>query len=227
MRVELYTVPITGTGVADYTHDITATVPVEVTVQPTAGDIDRGFADATSTINSLDDVAKNWGVDIWAGSYVRIISGTGNGQARRIQSNTATSLVPVNAFSIAPDETSEYMVYPGEAAIETDVYSATGVAVPFALATTIVGRFRLLNASIHFDILPVAIEDVTLTLDSGLGAAYDTVLGRVDPSAGVGTGDVFIAGGEGYEFEEDDQLILAYPNTDVRTYGARIVVELL
>jgi len=227
MRVETYTVEITGTGVEDYTRNITATVPVEVTVQPSAGDIDRGWADATSTINSLDDTAKNWGVDIWAGSYVRIIDGTGVGQARRVQSNTATSLVPVNAFSIAPDETSEYMVYPGEAAMELDVYNATGVAVPFALTTAVAGRFRLLNASIHFDILPVAIEDVTLTLDSGLGAAYDLALMRADPSAGAGTGDVFFAGGEGYEFEEADQLILAYPNTDIRTYGARIVIQLL
>jgi len=115
MRVEEYTVTITGTGVDDYTHDITATVPVEVTVQPSVGDIDRGFADDTSTINSLDDAEKNWGVNIWQGSYVRIIDGTGVGQARRIASNTAGALVPVNAFSTAPDATSEYMVYPSEA----------------------------------------------------------------------------------------------------------------
>ena len=115
MRVETYTVPITGTGVDDYTQHITAVVPVEVSVQPSVGDVDRGTADATSTINRLDDVAKNWGVNIWAGSYVRIIGGTGVGQARRIASNTASGLVPVNAFSTAPDDTSEYMVYPSEA----------------------------------------------------------------------------------------------------------------
>jgi len=115
MRVETYTVPITGTGVADYTHDITATVPVEVSVQPSVGDVDRGIADETSTINRLDDSSKDWAVNIWAGSYVRIIGGTGVGQARRILSNIATGIVPVNAFSTAPDETSEYMVYPSEA----------------------------------------------------------------------------------------------------------------
>jgi hypothetical protein len=115
MRVETYTVPITGTGVADYTHEITATIPVNVAVQPSVGDVDRGVADDTSEVNRLDDSSKDWAVNIWAGSYVRIIGGTGVGQARRIDSNTATGIVPVNVFTTAPDGTSEYMVYPSEA----------------------------------------------------------------------------------------------------------------
>ena len=227
MRVVEFAVPITGTGVADYTIDIRATVPVEVSVQPTAGDIDRGIADDTSTINSLDDSEKDWAVNIWEGSYVRIIDGTGVGQARRIASNTASSIVPVNAFSTAPDSTSVYLVYPGGAGNrDIDEYTATGAGA-INVTTAVAGAFRFLNASVKFDILPTTPEDVTLTLDSGQGAVYDAVVSRVDPSAGAGTGDAFFTGGEGHDYESADQLVLAYTNTDGRTYGARIVVELL
>ncbi len=115
MRLEPYTIATRGIGTADYTLDVRATVPVNVVVEPSAGDIDRGWADDTSTVNQLDDTAKDWAVNLWRGSYVRILAGTGAGQARRIASNTATAVLPVNAFSTAPDSLSEYLIYPSEA----------------------------------------------------------------------------------------------------------------
>ncbi|KKL09286.1 hypothetical protein LCGC14_2567410, partial [marine sediment metagenome] len=63
MRSETYTIATRGTGTADYTLDVRATVPVNVVVEPTAGDIDRGWADDTSTVDQLDDTDKDWAVN--------------------------------------------------------------------------------------------------------------------------------------------------------------------
>ena len=103
-------------------------------------------------------------------------------------------------------------------------YPATG-AVAIALSTSEARRFRLLKVTVKFDILPTTAEDVTLTLNAKDGEAYDVVLGRADPSIGSGTGDVVFTGTEEDVYEDGDELDLAYPNTDTRTYGARIVVE--
>lgn len=86
-------------------------------------------------------------------------------------------------------------------------------------------RFRFIQTTVKFDILPTTSEDVTLTLKSGEGAAYDAVVARADPSTGGGTGDVTFLGDENDIFTANDELLLEYTNTDTRTFGARIVVE--
>ena len=72
--------------------------------------IDTGVADATSAVNHLDDSAKDWPVDAFVNLIVEITGGTGEGQIRKIASNTATSLVPVTDFTAAPDATSTYRI---------------------------------------------------------------------------------------------------------------------
>ena len=72
--------------------------------------VDTGVADATSTVNHLDDIAKDWPVDAFVHLIVEITGGTGEGQIRKIASNTATSLVPVTNFTTAPDATSTYRI---------------------------------------------------------------------------------------------------------------------
>lgn len=72
--------------------------------------VDTGVADATSAVNRLDDSAKSWPVDAFKDLIVEITAGTGEGQIRKIASNTATSLVPVTNFDTAPDATSQYRI---------------------------------------------------------------------------------------------------------------------
>lgn len=72
--------------------------------------VDTGVADDTSAVNHLDDAAKSWPVDAFDNLIVEITGGTGEGQIRKIASNTATSLLPVTNFDTAPDATSTYRI---------------------------------------------------------------------------------------------------------------------
>jgi hypothetical protein len=59
----------------------------------------------------LTDTTKNWSANQWAGRRVRIISGAGAGQEATITSNTANALTITGVFSVAPDTTSNYVIY--------------------------------------------------------------------------------------------------------------------
>lgn len=72
--------------------------------------VDTGVADDTSLVNRLDDSSKDWPVNAFTNLIVEITDGTGEGQIRKIASNTATSLVPVTNFATAPDATSTYRI---------------------------------------------------------------------------------------------------------------------
>ena len=104
------------------------------------------------------------------------------------------------------------------------VYPATGAAA-ITLSTTEARRFKLVKVTVGFDIKPATAEDVTLTLNAVDGDAYDTVIGRLTPSTGSGTGDIVFTGEDNDIYEAGDELDLAFANADGRTYGARIVTE--
>jgi hypothetical protein len=72
--------------------------------------VDTGVADATSAVDHLDDSAKSWPVNAFTDLIIEITDGTGEGQIRKIASNTATSIVPVTNFDTAPDATSTYRI---------------------------------------------------------------------------------------------------------------------
>jgi hypothetical protein len=67
----------------------------------------------------------------------------------------------------------------------------------------------------------VTSEYLTLTLDSAIGAAYDVVLYKVDPSATSATSLVWQPAAPLY-LQPGDVVTLAYTNTDTRTWGATI-----
>ena len=69
---------------------------------------DRGSATAGTT-TTLTDTSKNWTTNVWAGKYVRIFGGTGEGQLRLIASNTQTVLTWITVGT-APDTTSDYLI---------------------------------------------------------------------------------------------------------------------
>lgn len=68
----------------------------------------RGVATAGGPITLQDD-DQTWPVDHWVDSEVRIISGTGKSQSRKIKNNTANALT-VETWDIEPDEDSEYVI---------------------------------------------------------------------------------------------------------------------
>lgn len=74
-----------------------------------------GGAFATGTASAggattLTDSTKTWTVNQWANMQVRILSGTGAGQSRVVNSNTATELTVSAAWGTNPDATSVYVL---------------------------------------------------------------------------------------------------------------------
>lgn len=79
---------------------------------------------------TLNDTAANWTPDKYSGQgtrgwwYVRIKSGTGTGQTKRIAGNTGTQLTVSSAWTVnggvIPDETSEYYFFCNVASITFD-----------------------------------------------------------------------------------------------------------
>jgi hypothetical protein len=90
--------------------------------------VDTGVADATSAVDHLDDSSKSWPVDAFANLIVEITGGTGEGQIRKIASNTATSIVPVTNFDTAPDAASTYRIgFFGKMASDITAWGGTGL----------------------------------------------------------------------------------------------------
>jgi len=84
--------------------------------------------------------------------------------------------------------------------------------------------FRLLRVELLLSAAPTTSESFTITLDAGDGTLHDVVLLTRDLSVGSVTSLCAIFG-KGYEFEADDEIDIAYLNTDDGNYGCRIVVE--
>lgn len=83
---------------------------------------DNGQADAGAGNDELDDATKSWSVDQFKGAYVWIHHGTGEGQIREIDSNTATKLTLTANWAVNPDGTSYYAIGGGATMTGTDSY---------------------------------------------------------------------------------------------------------
>ncbi len=93
------------------TSPVTA-VGTEVNSQATGENAcvwERGIALGTHSTTTLQDTTKSWTTNQWVGYYVRIFSGTAEGQTRVITSNTANTLTWISAGT-APDGTSRYFI---------------------------------------------------------------------------------------------------------------------
>jgi hypothetical protein len=100
---------------------------------------------------------------------------------------------------------------------------ATG-AVAIALEVKPAYRFKLLAMYLHLSAAPTTSESLTVTLDSGIAAAYDSVIYSRDLTVGSLT-DLYVEFGDNFVFESTDHLDVAWTNTDVRTYGIVAVCE--
>jgi hypothetical protein len=89
----------------------------------------RGSALGTQSTTTLQDTTKNWAVNKWAGYYVRIFSGTGEDQFRKITSNTSNTLTVPTWTTITPDETTKYFIESYEMELLTAVEAGTQTGV--------------------------------------------------------------------------------------------------
>lgn len=107
-------------------------------------------------------------------------------------------------------------------------YSATGAGA-LALSTAEAVRFRLVMVTLQLSALPTTSELLSITINKTAGAAYDTVLDTIDPSVGPGPGlnnISYLPSGE-VVCLANDQIDVAYTNTDGATFGAQIIIERL
>jgi hypothetical protein len=78
----------------------------------------------TGTNTTLTDSGQAWTTNQWAGYYIRIFSGTGEGQLSLIASNTATTLT-FASMTVAPGPTSQYFIEGFDAGIASGAGSTT------------------------------------------------------------------------------------------------------
>ena len=87
--------------------------------------------------------------------------------------------------------------------------------------------FWLDGVTCHFSAAPTTSENFTVTLNASDGAAYDTVLYSIDPSAYSAADIEFRPEGGPRSCKAGDSIDVAYTNTDGRTYGVRIEARLM
>lgn len=91
--------------------NLTSATPTDITIERQSENStvwEKGVATSGST-TTLVDSTKSWATNQWVGYYVRIFSGTGENQLRRVISNTNTTLTWSSAGT-APDATSRYII---------------------------------------------------------------------------------------------------------------------
>ena len=102
------------------------------------------------------------------------------------------------------------------------VARATGAA---AIDLTIApgGRFQIENIRVHLSAAGTA-GDLTVTVDSGTAAAYDTVLLTQDMSSITNLNYIFT---HPVKLEAGDEIDIAWANGSTRTYGIEVVYSLI
>lgn len=126
----------TGEGQIRQVASNTATVLTWVTVG-TAPDttsyyrvegLDAGTATAGGA-STLTDSTKSWVTNQWRNLNARLVSGTGIGQVRAIQSNTATALTFSRPWDTEPDSTSVYIIHGDKEDVYVFTQGSAGVAL--------------------------------------------------------------------------------------------------
>ena len=91
--------------------------------------------------------------------------------------------------------------------------------------------FRLVGLRVHLSAAPTTSENFVLALNDGSGSGYDTVLYKRDFSVGSLT-DLLVSGKdlsleEGHVFKSTDSIDIDWTNTDAKTYGIVLLLELM
>jgi hypothetical protein len=104
------------------------------------------------------------------------------------------------------------------------VTNATGTGA-IAVSYSPNSRFWLESITMHLSAAGMTTEDFTVTLNANDGAAYDAVLLRRDLSVGSVVDLLWQPAGGPLLCEAGDAIVVAWPNTEARTYGLRIVAR--
>ena len=109
------------------------------------------------------------------------------------------------------------------------VYPATGSAAIAHTTGTLTQAFKLDHISLHLSAAGTTTENFTVNLDAADGAEYDTNLFTLNLATDSIVDLVLTPEDDGLQklYEAGDAITIAWPNTETRTYGVRIVGELV
>ncbi len=100
---------------------------------------------------------------------------------------------------------------------------STATSGAIAAALTPKTPHRLLSVDLKISAAGTTSESFTVTKDATIGSAYDLLLYTVNTLTGSTTGstitDLLVPFGGGYDFSAGDEIDVAWPNTENRTWG--------
>lgn len=103
-------------------------------------------------------------------------------------------------------------------------YNATASAAISETTGAVDRPTRFDSLTLNLSLAPTTSENFTITLDSRNGAAYDTLLYSLDLSAGSVTDLVLDESDIDITLYDGDALVIAWTNTDTRTYGLELTL---
>lgn len=170
-----------------------------------------GLVSAVPSTTSVSDTTQAWVDKQWAGWTLKIVSGTGAGQAMLVTTNIGNVLTLASAFATPPDTTSRYLLTPfatsPAAAIAPEIitwlnsypaFKARAIAYPegnsVAIRSRNLGRFFALQLTASFVATQVFAGDLTQKVIGGSTAgnalAKQTDPARNDPKVAWSAGEV-------------------------------------
>jgi len=138
---------------------------------PAFNNLDSGLDYGTATAggaSTLTNAGRNWGLGTLVGCFIRIISGTGDGQERLIRNNTNTVITVFEAWAVAPGATSVYVIYLGKLGVAND-----GSATPDLVGGVLRTIFASTMAIYSTKIVGLVISDVASAVN-GLSIEQST-----------------------------------------------------
>lgn len=219
-------------GGAGIKEDIVAILGTAPTV---AGKLDTLVADGDNVaLGSVDDGPTTSGGVGSVSSKLRTISEDIDYVLTAIERSQVEpgDLLPTNATVIGLDNAGNMIVPKADSAGNVRVapktpptgYAGTGTGA-IAVTANPAFDFWFHSVTVHFDTAPATSESLTITINPTEGAAYSTVLYKVNPSTGSLTDILYYPADGPLLCKNGDTIAVAFPNTDARTHGTRIVVS--
>ena len=87
--------------------------------------------------------------------------------------------------------------------------------------------FKMVKVELHLSAAPTTSENFQIKVDAGDGAVYDVVLLKNDLSVGSITDLVWVPEDKMAMQKANDVIAITWTNTDTKTWGLRIGIELL
>jgi len=217
--------PVVGVQVQGITG--TATINFETTIDGTNWDAVQAVDTSDGSVATTTAADGQYLVPTDGKQQLRVrISGysdggtitvTGYGETHTGAVNVANASLAANAGVNIGDVTL------AATATVTNITGAAAIDVDYAPGSA----FWLESVTLNLNTAPTTSQNFTIVLDAGDGAAYDTTLYSGDLSVlGGGTTDLVWQPALEMLFESTDALDVDFTNTDVVTYGLRIVVRL-